>query len=61
MAKKKKKTENPLKKKLTKLQLAGNDLFKKRETLILDLNRTKTALQLNLNQQHKVEEEIKNG
>ena len=58
---KKKKIENPLKKKLINLQLTGNSLFKERESLIAKLEVIREALQINLDQQHNLEEKIKNG
>ena len=46
---------------LKKLQIKGNELFKTREDLIVELNETREILQDNLIQQHDLEEQIKNG
>ena len=46
---------------LKKVQLEGNTLFKDREVLLANLELVREALQANLNQQHELEEKIKNG
>ena len=46
---------------LKKVQLKGNELFKQRETLIGQLEKTRTELQQNLNKQAELEDKISDG